>query len=79
MFRALGNPKSSKKILDGQKIHYNFVRPHMALNGKTPSEMAGINLNLGDNKWKGLIDKAVKNGNHEPKKVIEKENLNHWF
>ena len=40
----------------------------MALGGKTPAEMAGIDLNLGDNKWKGLIEKASKNGSHEPKK-----------
>jgi len=32
----------------------------MALDGRTPSEEAGIDLNLGDNKWKGLIEKSVK-------------------
>ncbi len=51
----------------------------MALDGRTPAEEAGLDLNLGDNRWKGLIEKATKNGNHEPKKTIEKENLNHWF
>lgn len=51
----------------------------MALDGKTPSEMAGIDLELGDNKWEGLIDKAMQNGDQESNKVTEKENLNHWF
>jgi hypothetical protein len=31
----------------------------MALDGMTPAEKAGINLNLGTNKWKGLIEKAI--------------------
>jgi hypothetical protein len=25
------------QIAVGQRIHYNFVKPHMALNGKTPA------------------------------------------
>jgi len=32
----------------------------MALNGKTPAEMAKINLRLGNNKWLSLIKKASK-------------------
>jgi len=29
------------------------------LDGHMPAEEAGINLNLGRNKWMGLIEKAV--------------------
>jgi hypothetical protein len=36
-----------------------IIRPHQALNGKTPAEMAGLDLKLGGNKWKDLIKKAV--------------------
>ena len=33
-------------------IYYNFIRPHMSLNGKTPAEESGIDLNLGNkNDW----------------------------
>ncbi len=60
VMRALGNPKSSKKILDGQKVYYNFVRPHMALDGRTPAEEAGLDLELGDNKWLGLIETSLQ-------------------
>jgi hypothetical protein len=35
-----------------------FIRPHMALKGKTPAEMTGINLQLGQNTWESLIRKA---------------------
>lgn len=37
--------------MDGWVIHYNFFRPHMSLQGKTPAEAAGIRYgakNLGD-------------------------------
>jgi len=36
-------------IVEGHRLYYNFIKPHMALNGKTPSEEAGITIN-GDNK-----------------------------
>lgn len=48
-------------IVEGHRIAYNFVRPHEALNGKTPAEVAGLDLNLGENKWMGLIAKAIEN------------------
>ena len=32
---------------------------HSALNEKTPSEVAGIDLSLGKNKWVGLIEKTL--------------------
>jgi hypothetical protein len=45
--------KSDKsQIVEGQRIYYNFVKPHQALDGKTPAEKAGIK---GKDKWKNLI------------------------
>jgi putative transposase len=32
---------TARKILDGWLVHYNFFRPHLALEGKTPAEEAG--------------------------------------
>lgn len=40
-------------------VHYNFVRPHQSLDGKTPAEAAGINLNINDG-WGDLIELATK-------------------
>ncbi len=37
------NACTASTIMDGQRIYYNFIRPHMALNGKTPAECAEIN------------------------------------
>ena len=49
-------------IADGLRNYYNFIRPHQSLNGKTPAEMANIDLDLGKNKWLSLIKKASKEG-----------------
>ncbi|MHB1868449.1 MAG: IS6 family transposase [Nitrososphaerales archaeon] len=42
------------KIPEGQRIHYNFVKPHMALEGQTPAQRAGIGVNS-KNKWLELL------------------------
>jgi len=30
---------------EGNRIFYNFVRPHMALDGQTPAEAVGMDRN----------------------------------
>jgi len=52
-----GLKKKDSTVFDGYQIYHNYVRPHMALEGKTPSEMAGITIN-GKNKWLTLIQNA---------------------
>lgn len=59
VMRGLDEEKTAQTIIDGFRIYYNFIRPHMALNGKTPAEIADLNLELGKNKWKSLIRKAT--------------------
>jgi len=49
--------KSDTPILSGMQIFHNYIRPHQALNGKTPAEVAGIEIR-GDNKWLTLIQNA---------------------
>ena len=49
--------KSDTPILKGMQIYHNYVRPHMALDGKTPSEAAGIHVE-GCDKWMTLIQNA---------------------
>ncbi|MGQ9642181.1 MAG: hypothetical protein ACUVUF_08740 [Candidatus Bathycorpusculaceae bacterium] len=36
-----GLKKEESDILEGLRIYYNFIRPHMALNGMTPAENGG--------------------------------------
>lgn len=56
-----GLKKEDSPIIDGERIYYNYIRPHQALEGNTPAEKAGIYLELGDNKWLDLIKRAMKN------------------
>ena len=46
-------------MFDGYQMYHNYLRPHMSLDGKTPSEMAGITIE-GSNKWVTLIQNASK-------------------
>ncbi len=68
--RMHGSIREREKIMRGIKvddtpiipmnqIYYNFVRPHMGLDGKTPAEAAGVGIE-GENKWRELIDKSTK-------------------
>ena len=42
-------------FMDLRRTIHNFVNPNQELNGRTPAEMAGINLRLGRNKLLSLI------------------------
>ena len=54
-----GLKKPDTPILTGYQLFHNYIRPHMGLEGKTPSEVAGIKIE-GDNKWITLIQNASK-------------------
>jgi len=54
-----GIKKTNSPILTGYQIFRNFVRPHEALEGKTPSEAAGIKVE-GENKFLTLIQNASR-------------------
>jgi transposase-like protein len=51
--------KDDTPILTGYQLFHNYIRPHMALEGKTPAEAAGI-IVKGENKWLTLIQNATK-------------------
>ena len=61
--RGLGKQKTAQDLVDAMRIHYNFIRPHMALENKTPAEKAGIKLPLGQNKVESLMRLAAINKN----------------
>jgi putative transposase len=44
-------------IVEGHRLYYNFIKPHESLDGRTPSEEAGVIIE-GDNKWLTLMRKA---------------------
>jgi hypothetical protein len=42
-------------LAEGQRIQYNFVKPHMALEGQTPAQAAGLT----PKGWKQLLTEAI--------------------
>ncbi len=49
---------SDTPIIAGYQIFHNYMRPHQALDGKTPADLAGIEVQ-GENKWLTLIQNAA--------------------
>jgi transposase-like protein len=58
--RGMDHDESAQVTADGMRINYNFIRPNMALENKTPAEAAGLKLGLKGIRWKALIKKATK-------------------
>jgi transposase-like protein len=46
-------------IIAGYQIYHNYIRPHEALDGKTPIEACGITIE-GENKWKTIMENASR-------------------
>lgn len=46
-------------LAEGQRIQYNFVKPHTALEGQTPAQAAGIGI-TSKNKWMALLTEALE-------------------
>lgn len=60
VMRGLDHDASAEKMTEANRIYYNYLRPHQALNGKTPAEKAGIDLQLKGNKLEDLIRRGAK-------------------
>jgi hypothetical protein len=54
-----GVKKADSPLLTGYQIYHNFVRPHMGLEGRTPADLAGIDVK-GTGRWLTLIQNASK-------------------
>lgn len=57
VMRGLKSMDSTKDLLTGFAVHYNFVRPHQSLQNKTPAQVAGLNT---PSNWKALIEQATQ-------------------
>ena len=64
--RAFDTDPTANHTMQGYRLYYNFIRPHMALNGKTPAQAAKLDLELGRNRWKSMITQSAKNGGYPP-------------
>ncbi|MGD0494663.1 MAG: DDE-type integrase/transposase/recombinase [Candidatus Bathyarchaeia archaeon] len=60
VMRGLDDEETAQTMMDGLRIYYNFMRPHIALGGKTPAQQAKIADSSTPENWKSLIKKATK-------------------
>jgi hypothetical protein len=61
--RGLDDEQTAQTMMDGMRIYYNFIRPHTALNVKTPAQKA--NIESDEAKWMALIKKASQHQRFE--------------
>lgn len=54
-----GLKKRQTVILQGYQVYHNYIRPHQSLDGKTPADACGIDIQ-GKNKWLTLIQNASR-------------------
>jgi len=57
IMRGLKDAKTVDTLLKGWTVHYNMVRKHQSLKGKTPAQACGINIK---NDWHTLVKEATK-------------------
>ncbi len=55
---ARGINKEESLIFRMAVLHYNYIKPHGGIGGRTPAEAAGINI-LGTDRWLTLIQSAA--------------------
>ena len=44
LMRGLDHDEAAQIIADGLRINHNFIRPNIALDGKTPAEACGVRV-----------------------------------
>jgi len=54
---GLKRMETVRTLLEGWVVHYNYVRKHQTLKGKTPAEASGIEMK---NDWYTLIKKSIR-------------------
>jgi transposase-like protein len=60
VMRGLNTDDSAERMLEANRLYYNYLRPHQTLKGGTPAEKAGIDLGLDGNRWHQLIGQAAR-------------------
>ncbi len=58
VMRGLHTIESARFFMDGWLVHYNFFRPHMSLNDRTPASVAGIRFPFRN--WKDIIQQPYE-------------------
>jgi transposase-like protein len=69
--RGLKGEETVRTLLEGWVVHYNYVRKHQTLKGRTPAQASGINMR---SDWHLLVKEATKYNTvnqYEKEKTLE--------
>jgi len=73
VMRGLKNIETAHDFTDGWLVHYNYLRPHEALNDKTPAKVAGIDYPYEN--WADIIRKHTPSAKviieHQPRGLVK--------
>ncbi len=58
--RGFKRINTTKKWNKAYRLYHNFIRQNMALRGLTPAQVSNIDLELGRNRWEGLLRLSLK-------------------
>ena len=58
VMRGLHTLESARLFMDGWLVHYNFFRPHMSLNDRTPASVASIRFPFRN--WKDIVEQPYE-------------------
>lgn len=70
--RGLKGMETVRTLLEGWVVHYNYVRLHQTLRGKTPAQVSGIDMK---NDWHVLVKKAIKSKAETERIAQQKEQV----
>jgi len=59
VMRGMKGKETATALMEGLKNYYNFLRPHMGIENEIPAQKAGLDLELGRNKWLSIIRKGA--------------------
>jgi transposase InsO family protein len=60
VMRSLDSSVGAQDFVSGLQTYYNYIRPHMGIDGMTPAQMANIPINLLGNRWETMIGLATE-------------------
>ncbi len=60
VMRSFDSSIGAADFAAGMQTYYNYIRPHQGIDGMTPAEMAGIDIDLTGNRWMKMIEMATK-------------------
>ncbi|KAA0010959.1 MAG: IS6 family transposase [Thermoplasmata archaeon] len=60
VMRALDSINTAKEMMEYWRIYCDYIRPHSALNGFTPAQMARIGIAYSRNRWMELLRKSME-------------------